>query len=124
MRNPYNGTWYVAVSKDDSKMICITWSVNGTCRAWEGYSDECIGVAGGYGYDKTSHVLVQAIRKLFGVDVEGSMAGDMAVIASCKNKGIYLDRMDYLAYYAINVAKGYTGGDRVEAIKETINKND
>ena len=49
-------------------IIPITWSKQRVARAWWGYSDHCMATAGGYGYDKESTVLAQAVAILCGHD--------------------------------------------------------
>ncbi len=60
-----------------------------TCYAWNGYSDEVLAKAGGYGYDKTSSALKVAIQKLAGwsLDVNGA-AGCEAVVKAAAKHGI------------------------------------
>ncbi len=48
----------------DSITVALTFSKNRVARVWFGYSDICIGVAGGYGYDKESVALGEALFNL------------------------------------------------------------
>jgi len=79
---------------ENVNIISFTWSRSGVVRAWLGYSEHCLGYASGYGYDKLSTALVQAIKKLYKIDLDGAGAGWRTVAEHAKKQGIgvYLER--------------------------------
>lgn len=64
MKNPQNGEWYVLAINKDTHFVTVTWSKGGAASAWIGYSDTRLDHAGGYGYDKLSTVLSNAVANL------------------------------------------------------------
>jgi len=85
---------------ENINVISFTLSRSGVVRAWLGYSDHCIGMAGGYGYDKLSTALVSALQVLYKTEIDGSGAGWRAVVKSAKTKGIKVFKQDELAWEA------------------------
>ncbi len=97
------GEIFFAVKDNDIKLIVTGFTPRGTtCYAWEGFSDEVLGKASGYGYDKQSTVLVEALEKLFGVRIKGAGAGSQTVCRNAAEHGIRLVKAMDLAWQSIN----------------------
>lgn len=75
-------------------MIVVSYSKNGIARAWWGYSDHCIAVAGGYGYDKESTVLARAVAKLSGHEMwQSEGVGVSNVIERAATHGVTVEKL-------------------------------
>jgi len=85
--------FYTIKEKGDHKeiiLIAVGFTPNGsTCYAWEGFSDHVLGSAGGYGYDKQSTALCEALGKIHDTaQIDGAAAGVYVVIESAASLGI------------------------------------
>lgn len=99
MKNPQNGDWYLLAYKHDTFFITITRSPRGIARAWHGYSDTCLSVAAGYGYDKESSVLADACAELANMPIwRGAMAVGIETLKRMvrESGGRLYDRSDAL----------------------------
>lgn len=94
MKNKNNGDRFLFVKNGETypELILIQWSTQGGATAFHGFSDTVLGHATGYGYDKESDVLAQAIAKLTGDAIQGHGVGLEAVKRSAAEYGhiVYL----------------------------------
>ena len=71
-------------SKEQGKCfrrIMTTYTRSGAVVAYKGYSDERIGRAGGYGYDKTHTALHDGISTITGKDAPNEGSGGFECVA-------------------------------------------
>jgi hypothetical protein len=108
MKNPLNNISIFEITTEDNDnnvvikydgyemrrcIVPITWGKTGVARAWYGYSNESLAVAGGYGYDKESQALSQAVEKLTGESIGGYGAGWGQVVGLAGEKGITIKKI-------------------------------
>lgn len=75
-----------------NNVVVAYYGKNGTVYAWNGYSDEIIGKAGGGGYDKIGSALEQAVTFLTGYQFKtNGAAGVNAIMDEAKRVGIILN---------------------------------
>jgi hypothetical protein len=88
----YNSQYskYILKDKENVYIICVQYSAQGVARAFHGYSDNQIGKAGGYGYDKESTVLCEAIEHLTGKRIDASGVGVQSVKTLVSEQGMKL----------------------------------
>jgi len=95
MRYPENPVNFISVFKvswrDNTAIIPLYFTKSGNVYAFHGYSDKVLARAGGWGWDKESGALANALEKLIGVAFEGRGAGWQLV----KPRGAKLLERDY-----------------------------
>lgn len=98
MNNPLNGIYLYKIETRQPKtrdLVAIAYQgKTGIVRAYHGYGDRVLAKVGGFGYDKVSTALAEAIESLYGVnlDVNGA-SGETAVIEAAKAEGFIVRNM-------------------------------
>lgn len=87
--------WIVEREGDESMRVLVSGFLpNGhTCYIWDGYSDLVIAKAGGYGYDKESAALAEAIATIYKIEMRTGAAGVQEVIKEARSHNINIISM-------------------------------
>lgn len=72
------------------ELVCTQYSAQGYGRAFHGYSDDQLATAGGYGYDKESTLLNNAILALTGIDLKLAGVGVQSIKTQAPSHGIHV----------------------------------
>lgn len=100
MKNPLNNISIFRLIKDrEVKLITINFSSSGVARAFLGYSDQTIGKAGGYGYDKEGTCLQYAISTIYPeLDSIDGASGWREVASNAEKQGLIVEDLASLVW--------------------------